>query len=487
MQTVHRISRWILPSLIMVLVVFGCSSEDTVTEPSTPAFSGEEIQEMIVLPQEEKDEVLVGLLTSGVDTTAAMDSVRVLFLQDENVEWAEVGPQGIAVAYKNGLMGGIFLDPKDNAESLNSTYCVQPGQAVSRSKSSGEKTDKNAIFLNPSYFEREQWADQIMDNYGEHLEGAGYSPLEVYLNDEVSLAVLKELTGHRIVHFYSHGWAWPNENDISQVYLMTGQDYHVGLYAVHWRDIDEGDVTSVKISNGSTKYFVTPDYIQRHNRLEEDTVVYGGFCYSDLGGWPSLMVHHEGVGGYFGFDWSVWTTENASWNVNLMESLLDSEASPRTTANGWMHNDIQKYYLLPDRAVHINYTGNPNFTLYDRESIPCNETLETHDDVYVKARVTVYNGTVPADDAAVRIDYRKVYCDGHESGIDPVYGETQSAGVYVCQTTGVFHLNNTQDYILVRATVGSMVQERIFSFEAFNGLDGSGLFFPMEAGFFFQF
>ena len=289
------------------------------------------------------------------------------------------------------------------------------------------------------------------------------------------------------MQFYSHGWAWPSEDDTSQVYLLTGQEYNDDLYGIHWRDFDEGDIAYLRISDGTTKCFVTPDYIQRHNQLDDDTVIYGGFCYSDLGGWPSLMVNHEGIGGYFGFDWSVWTSKNANWNKELMESLLDSEASPRITANDWMHNDVQKYYLEPGRAVHINYTGDPNFILYDRETIPCDQTVEAHDDVYVKARVTVYNGSVPADDAAVRIDYRKVYCDGHESGIDPVYGETQAAGVYVCQTTGVFHLNNTQDYILVRATVGSMVQERVIPFGAFDGLEGNGLFFPMEAGFFFQF
>jgi hypothetical protein len=199
------------------------------------------------------------------------------------------------------------------------------------------------------------------------------------------------------------------------------------------------------------------------------------------------MTVHAGVGGYFGFDWSVLTAWNAAWNQSVMLNLLYTGANPRKNVNDWLTNDYPKWYQHEDKVVHINYQGSQTLILFDTEEIPCADTIEAHDDVYVHARITVLDHGIPDVEVPVRIDYQKVHCDGHLGSIAPIYGETGSTGAFVANTTGIFHLDNTQDKIVVRATVHGVVQEKIFLFGAFFGLDGSNLFFPKEAEFLFNF
>jgi hypothetical protein len=166
---------------------------------------------------------------------------------------------------------------------------------------------------------------------------------------------------------------------------------------------------------------------------------------------------------------------------------LNNEANPRNNVNDLVTSSYPKWYSFRERVVHVNYTGDQTLILYDNTDIPCEETEQEHDDVFVQGKVTVFTGGVPANEIPVRFDYRKMHCDGHWGSVDPVNGETGTDGVYVANMLGSFHLDNTQDYILIRATVGGQVQEKIYPFEVFNGLDGSSIFFPMLAEFTFHF
>ncbi len=243
----------------------------------------------------------------------------------------------------------------------------------------------------------------------------------------------------------------------------------------------------IRRHNGLSTFFVSPQFIDTHNDLGDDTLFYGGFCYSGLGSWPEVMVEGEGVGGYFGFDWSVWTYYNAYWNFHLMRTLLNDGANPYKNVNDWLTNDTVKWYQDRDRVVHIEYTGKQLLRLFDEEHIPCEETELDHDDGFVHARVRVLNHGVPVNEASVRIDYRKIYCDGHTDGINPVMGETGTDGVYSANTIGIFRLGNTQEMIQVKATVRGEVQQKLYSFYSFNGMDGSSIFFPLRAEFVFNF
>lgn len=55
--------------------------------------------------------VLLPAGCSGQGTFVAMDSVLVLFLADPACDGGEVGPRAIAISYRNGMVGCIFLNP----------------------------------------------------------------------------------------------------------------------------------------------------------------------------------------------------------------------------------------------------------------------------------------------------------------------------------------------------------------------------------------
>ncbi len=264
MLRTSRMLYWIFPVLIAVLLLIGCSSDDG-DAPPVKQYSAAEVSEMIVLPQEEKDQILDGLLTAGMDTIAAMDTVLVLFLEDPAVAYGEVGSQGIAIAYKNGMVGGIFTDPLDDPGEepgfLNQDLPL-PGTAQANDQKS---TAKRAIFLNPHYADRVVYADRIIAYYNNNLPRAGYSELEIYKSEEVTLKKYTELSDHRIVHIYSHGWAWPTRSNIQEVYLMTGEDFNDNTYDEYWDDIQNGDVPLVKVRGIGSKFFVTPSFIFQHN------------------------------------------------------------------------------------------------------------------------------------------------------------------------------------------------------------------------------
>lgn len=488
MRMKGRFSRWGFPALFSVVLLFvGCSGEDGTSTPRTPAFTAAEIYEQIITPQEENDQVLDDLLTAGMDTSAAMDSVLVLFLENPAVDWGRAGSQGIAVSYKNGMVGGIFLNSQDHPEiDVDFPEQVQPDRPA-RQPEQAKATPRKAIFLNPHYADRVVYADRLIGMYQYQLEGAEYDELEVYTGSEATLEMFTELTGHRIVHIYSHGWAWPDKTDIQEVYLMSGEAWSAAAYDRYYQEIEDGKIPLVRYHEQGDVFFVSPAFIYQHNNLADDTLFYGGFCYSSLGSWPRTMAVDEGVGGYFGFDWSVLTSWNVAWSGRLMLNLLNDAANPRNNVNDWVTNEEPKFYQFENRVVHINYQGNQRLILFDTEEIPCSETYEAHDDVYVHAVVTVQYGGVPTAEVPVRIDYQKIHCDGHLGTISPVNGVTGSTGGYSANTTGVFHLDNTQDVIVVKATVRGVVQQKFYSFWSFSGLDGGSLFFPTEARFLFNF
>lgn len=162
-------TRWfgyIVPVLLIGMTLFiGCSSEETSAPPLTPSYTAEVILEQIIQPQEANDLVLGHLLTAGMDTTAAMDSVLVLFLEGPNVAWGEAGDQGMAISYTSGMVGGIFFDPQD----LPEIDVDVPEPASAAQVTDGSKALNNApqrtIFLNAHYSHRAPLADNIIAHY----------------------------------------------------------------------------------------------------------------------------------------------------------------------------------------------------------------------------------------------------------------------------------------------------------------------------------
>ena len=361
--------------ICILLFYSSCKKDnDTSTPPAPPL---EEVYDNIINPQEERYDLFTDL-TATMDTVSAIDSVLTVFLEDPNVEWAIAGSQGIAVQYKSGICGGIFIDPLDDPEM---TDIVIEKSANESSNTVNIKNivktipgSKKAIFLNPSYWERAGYADQIISNYGQCLPKIGFEPLVVYKNEEANLEKFKHLSEYGIIHIYSHGMAWPSKYNITTVYLLTGQEFSDAFYGEYKTDLMEKDIINVTY-HGITYVLIKPEFIIENNNFKDsDQLFYGGFCFSGLGDWPDIMNSTAHVSGYFGFDWSVYTSMNTHWNRELVKTLTNTNAAIANSTVDWMNNDLLKYYynVKDDRFVNITYKGLTDLVLFDEDSIVSN-------------------------------------------------------------------------------------------------------------------
>jgi hypothetical protein len=380
------------------------------------------------------------------------------------------------------MIGGILVDFEDEPDAeVEAPSAGRPGTAPVLAD-----TPMEAVFLNAHYSDRIAFADPIRDNYGNLLQDAGYGVINVFLDGDVTLDRYTELGGRRIVHLYSHGMAWPSSANIQEVYLMSGERFSRETYDEYWEDVEDGNLPVIHVHGGSSRFLVSPEFISKYNNFGDDTLVYGGFCYSFLGSWPEIMAQEQ-VGGYIGFDWSVLTAFNSASNIELMQVLLDDAPEPPNMMNDWLTNDTAKHYERHDRVVHLRYQGDPTLTLREETERECEDTGIEHGDGYVRGIVHVTEDGAPAAEVPVRIDYRKIHCDGSVGTVDPVVGETGSGGVYAAGMVGVFTLDNSQDLVIVRARVRGQVKQEVFRIADFAGLEGSHLLVPLEAEFAFHF
>ena len=193
-------------SIFFIIIFFTYCSDDNSPSQNEPSTVAEIIYEEIVKPQEERFN-LFELLTSSMDTLSAMDSVLKVFLQDTSVEWGKVSKQGISIQYKNGIKGGILIDPLDSPDTTNfdlSKLDKKYSQIIN--KRNIIPGSKKTIFINPSYWERKKYADKIISNYRKFLPQVGFDDPVIYLNEEATMEKFTQLSDYGIIHFYSHGW-----------------------------------------------------------------------------------------------------------------------------------------------------------------------------------------------------------------------------------------------------------------------------------------
>jgi hypothetical protein len=362
--------------IICILYLFSsCNKDDDKSLQAPPV---EEVYETVINPQEDRYELFTGLITV-MDSASAIDSVLTVFLQDPNVSWAVAGRQGIAVQYKNGIRGGLFVNPLDypeitDIELMQSTKNINNPVDIKNI----EKTipgSKKAIFLNPIYSENTDYSDAMIENYYECLPKIGFEPMVIIKDHEASLDKYKSLSDYGIIHISSHGMAWPEEENITDIYLLTGQSFTETFYNEYKAKIMEKDIIILDGEDGSV-IFIRPDFIIENNNFRDtDQLFYGEFCYSGLGNWPELL-NSAGVSGYFGYDWSVLARASAYWNIELIDYLTNTNVTIAHSTYDWMNNDLYKFYWdeFSNRNVHIIYEGLTDLSLFDENDIEHNYT-----------------------------------------------------------------------------------------------------------------
>jgi len=357
--------KYVFLSLLLTVFLFSC---DKSSNEGMPDQEKAYHQNVMTLQQQAADNFSSWLQT--MDSLEAIQQLQAFFLADPSVVSAEIGSQGIAVQYSNGMRGGIFLNPQDEFETDSTQLDLQqfagnkdlPGKAL--------VNKKKAIFLNPSYWERSDEANGVIASYNQNLPKAGFALQNVYKGMDASVDRFTQLSEYGFIHIYSHGWAWPDKEELEEVYVLTGEKVSETTSWKYWQEILNGNIilgeAEVAQDTWENVYYLRESFIAGHNDFSKDTVLfYGGFCFSHLGTWPELEQTF-GNGAYFGFNWRVETRWNCKMAKSLVASLTDTLVAQPGTTEGWWSNPSpakNRWDSGDERFCHILYTGDAGLKL----------------------------------------------------------------------------------------------------------------------------
>ena len=364
---------WIYPLLFMGLVlILDASCKKKSDDNNTGWSEANQAYYNNVIALQDKAGDNYATWSQTMDSLEAINKLQQFFLSDPSVTSATIGSQGIAVQYSNGMRGGIFLNPQDGP--LGDTLNMSPHPKIPSSNSNEKSLVnlKKVILLDPHYWERGNYTDNIVTVYNKSLPKAGFTLQTFYKNDEASVDRFTELSGYGIIHIYSHGMAWPTEENIKAVYLLTGESANLNTTKKYWWDIINGNITIILSKTSSTTpptnvYLISQNFITSHNDFSKDTVLfYGGFCYGYLGGWDQIYTKFA-KGAYFGADWSVFADYCCNWAVNLVYNLCDTTYRPPCNPAIWIirPNPPKSYWDAENKkTVSILYAGDQTLILW---------------------------------------------------------------------------------------------------------------------------
>lgn len=363
--------RFLFLTVFAIAIGLGCSGGDKGSDNNNDDKQKELQQIENILVVQDSLGNLIDDMFATLDTATVKDSLVRLFEADTtNVLTVTSSSQGVSVAYKNGMRGGVLLNPLDLG-GMPPIGPTTPKAATTPAQTSFENhrpVSKKTIFLNPSYWERQAYANPLMAQANAGFVKTGYNNFEVYLNDQCTIERFAALSGYGVVHIYSHGWAWPSEADINEVYLMTGEIATAATTAKYFADVKAGKIPIVQYGHDN-RYFISPSFVANKNSFHDDTTfVYLGFCYSWLGNWQDSLIEVAGAGACVGFDWSVYTSWNAMWAQHLYHDLCDTSRTEPMTLGYWRDTApaISNTYWDPTnlRWVSIWRQGHSDLTMW---------------------------------------------------------------------------------------------------------------------------
>lgn len=360
--------------VIAVAVLSGCASSDNgPTGTGTPG-PGAAVIDQIATKQQTLFKQYTDLV-GKIGEKAAADSIAKLFLTDKaNVVSALVGTQGIAVVFTNGIKGGLFLKKLDSVAIGPPPSPLQRGSvAAGNPPISGITipTARKTIFLDPHYADRTALANAITGVAQTGFPKAGFIPFEQYLGSAADLDRFASLKGYGVVHVFSHGWAWPKEDSVKEVLVLTGETDNAKLSDKYYQDLLDGNIV-IGYGPEGTRVFVTPQFVTKYNTGGDGSALfYAGFSYSGLGTWKDAMRTSNIAGTFMGFDWSVDSRWNAGWSEDVYKRLTDTTVStPETMSSWWDTSPIPKQYVTPtQRTVSLQCIGNLDLALWRRLQI----------------------------------------------------------------------------------------------------------------------
>jgi len=361
----------LLPLIIaVVFMLTGCPSKNTT--PPTNDNNEAELQiidDNIDLQTDWGTELdsLLGVM----DTTSAKVELLNQILSDTvNVLWADTNDQGILIEYTNGMRGGIILDFKDRIEDDPEPPAFDTLRVLHKSISgavsdSSIPTLKEFHYLASAYNDFQAEDDDIYNFTSSSFRKTGYQRSRATGNNCTISEIINACNSKGIVHISSHGSAWPNKNNIQEVYLQTAETANRATSTTYFNHIRRGELPIVLYGNNHL-YFISPALIKSWvDFSENNTFVYLAFCYSYLGNWHSTLVDSCGALAVIGYDWSVSASYDAWWAKRFYWLMNDtSRTEPLKLSEWYLMQDNSYRNTEANKEVTMRYYGSGDLHLW---------------------------------------------------------------------------------------------------------------------------
>lgn len=316
------------------------------------------------------------------DTAGGINDA-ISFLTNSNlVAWACYNDyNGIAVGFTDSTYGGIIIREQEPDSALSLNPLPNPTAVPSMEMfnlSEKMPTKQGAGFYAPYYSESNSMDYIVLSTIRREIPKVGFPNPYVRTNKQVTPKELASISGRGIVHISSHGvqgsFILPNKLNIQGVFLLLSVEVLEDINREYAEDIDKGWLVPLVITkSGNTFYGVSPDFIAEHNRQRwqnDNPLVWGGFCFSALGGWPKKMIE-AGASAYLGWDGAVRYITEARYACSLYTFMCDTPCKDpiSKTVGAYYATYLPKYWDTEDqRWVHLILAGDP-FTTF-QEPVP---------------------------------------------------------------------------------------------------------------------
>lgn len=357
--------------LFLSLILVKCSKDENPVEP--PVQNLDATYKHILDLQLNLNTTLTSLL-AVMDTTAALDSLRKIFLKDTSVSAAYADFQGINVQYKNGMRGGIFINGDDEeSDSLGKVKNNSDNNEILTKPQITLPNSKSAIFINPHYYERSGLLgrNNFFYSFESFLSNQEYTA-DTVLYFSATLDKFANLSSYGYIQIYSHGNPWPSQTNISEVYLLTGEKTSEVTTKKYLDDIKAGNILISFIrKTGSNMYFINPNFFTKYNNFQNSgSLIYGGFCHSFQGTWSTKLVDNAKAKVYLGFDWSVPTDFNIETSIQFLNILTNNYLSGPVMVGEYFNLHTEPVRVWYDnRWVTLMYNGASDFALWNELKI----------------------------------------------------------------------------------------------------------------------
>ncbi|MBN2543134.1 IPT/TIG domain-containing protein [bacterium] len=360
----------IVLSLFVILIFVGCSQDDDdngngngegPTEEQLDEAEGYMDKQSVYFLDYEA-------LLADLDTAVALDSLVSLLANDPDVVSAVNVKQGVNITWASGLRGGIVTGFKlESPDTSDRSFFKSPSIPSSKSVNSFNAPQSNkAIFLAPCNAEFAMWDAIVIRDSKAAMTSAGYDTFTIYKEEECNLERMRSLTGggYGIVRISSHGIPWPDQNNVEEVYLVTGEEATRESIENTWQYL-ENYFLVVQYVNGANRYCMESAYFAFFNDFGNDKpFVSLGFCYSGLGHWPTDIMNTCNAGAVMGWDWSIYCNSDCAFIVDFLRDMCDTLRENPLTGQDWMATGEKRIWDPQDsRYINVVFDAVDSFVL----------------------------------------------------------------------------------------------------------------------------